>query len=1113
MGRMVCRKIPRRATKNDHENNGDEIVADAQEITPLPVLCTDCSLGEQKVNKSNCISYVGPENPKIIFVGDAPEEDEDELGRPFVGRVGMMLRWLVKHALLNGKYPYKLDIQGVVDDVYHSENLPLLEDEYGLINTTRCRPPHDKPPTAKQFKTCFKYTQADIEKYKPECIVLLGGIAFQAFTGSTGVLDARGTVLAYTCEDGTEIPVVVTVHPSYVMRNRTEQEYNDFRTDVSKAFDIVYHGINHSVQLPKEPHYINTMESAKWLFDLLSQQEVSAIDIETNDTWSDDIPVSPFTPGAAIVGISFAWSAEESAFLPFEHPESPWRSEHTVPSHTGFIAEPSVVDPVWSKSARDWLVYKVNEYLQNPNIKKLAHNGKFDFSYLQILFGARVQNFYMDTMLAHHLLDERRGTHGLKRLALKYTKMGGYDKELSGKINSFRLIKDRSLWNVDLKSISRYGGWDGVATFRLFLIFQKQLTEEKSLTKTGDSIQLWDFFQSLVMPAAMATMDMELTGTFIDPVKLQEADQKVGDSIASLEAQMLALPEIVTYTAQKLEENPSYELNLGSTAQLGEILYILMGITPRRTPKGNFSVTAEILNELSQEPNPSPIIPMLVSYKKQKHIRDTYISPYIKPGRIDHNHRVHTSYLLHGTVTGRLSSKNPNLQNIPRGTTAADIKQFFTASPGNTLIQADYSQIELRVLAIYSEDELMLQAYRNNQDLHTFVSSMLFGIPIEKVGKPLRQVGKTLNFGLVYGMGIQKLAGEFMNLLNIGTLTIQNLKSAFSAAQQRYSVLQKEKPYVTGLYPKIWYTTYETTSDLCSELAKLVFTLHKAIFEGLNRFAASQVIQAIENSYVNTLFGRKRRLTDLTEDLLTVLGDARSCWSTDISERRKRVKAYNKKHTSKLINQVTDDIQWVKNSVGKLTKIVIPIDYQHETDFLINFLNRAVKPTYLKDWDDTIAGITPTKVKFLDDDRKVQYWNGKYRSSELAESMRVALNAPIQGSASDICLFSLTRLTQILQEKQYSAKIVLTVHDSILIDCPASELQEVLKLTRSVMEDLSIEHNKFSVNLNWWLSSSGEVTCPIVVDLEYGNDWYNLTPWVTGDDVKVQSNVELQGAI
>ncbi len=1111
----------------EEKNGRDRGNEQGIKMLPEQAICKDCQLG-QSPNidriKVNCMGYIGHENPSIIFIGEAPGGDEDSIGRPFIGKSGMMLRWLVRRALKEGDYPCTAGFDH--DPTYMKSEVANLEEEYGIINAVRCRPTQlqpskykkdnlgnplmvvkDKKPTARNFKTCIKYNVAEIDKRKPKMIILLGGLPFEAMTQRTGILKNRGSIYPWICSDGTEIPMLATVHPSYIARTPTEEEYTQFVLEIRTALDVVYFDKDVSRKLPPEPYYIYNIEWVEWLFTTINQQEIIAVDIETNDTWADDVPSIPYRAGASIVGISFCWNENDSAFLPFDHPQSPWRTPNAKPSYMRFVEETlTPIDESWALQARNYILYKLKEFLENPKIKKLAHNGKFDFEYIEVLWGIHTANFYMDTMLISHSLDERRGIHGLKYLANKHAEMSDYERELSDKFKVFRLLKDRHLWNIDIPTISKYGGWDAVATYRLYKVFESKIKQEITVTNYGESISIEKLMNNFIMKVAQTTMDMEITGTYINKTQLEQSYLTINGRMESLDAQMHALPDVRSFEEwvyqERIKENPNkpppkYQINFGAVAQLGRLLYDWIKLPPKLTEKGNYSITADILAEFNTKmENPPAIIPMLIEYRKLKHIRDTYISPYRDGLLLDSNSRVHTNFLLHGTVTGRLSSRNPNLQNIPRGTTASEIKSFFSASPGCVLINADYSQIELRVLALYSGDKLMLEAYKKGEDLHAYVSSLLFGIPIRQVEKPIRQIGKTLNFGLVYGMGSHKLGIEFRNLLNDETLKMENIRRAYKAADSKYSEVINEKPWLKGFYQRDWLKTGEIwkndgadydTQKKVGELAKLVSVLHKMTFEGINKFGGRQILKAIRDGYVSTLFGRKRRLSILKEELERTLDWAEWAWNEDSNTRQQRMDRYNK--DSENYNKIINGMVWYKNKIT--TKLEI-IEYQDKEEWCIRFIDKKIKPTYanLHTLPDG------AKYEFAEGDLVKQLWDGKYNQYDIAEAMRHALNAPIQGSASDICLYSIIRLSNILRERGYKAKVVLTVHDSIIIDCPQNESVDVMGLTKLIMEDLDVGHEYAPINLNWLYDDKGYKLCPILADIEFGANWLNMEEWI-----------------
>lgn len=1082
-------------------------LVDGAKIKTLILGCNACELGENPNINCKGIGYHGPDNPTVIFLGEAPGEDEDELGVPFIGKAGSKLRRLVYQVLESGKYPHKCKSY-YENDV--RDQVSQIEDEYGIVNSARCRPEKNgsnAAPTPVQIKTCTElHNFPDFEKYKPKAIISMGASALTALTGQkSGITKLQGTWGKYTCQDGTDIPVMFTVHPSYLLRKSSPYEDAAFMSDVSKAFDVAY-GLSQQVigGSTTEWYNITTVEQVQWLFQQLSQQQLVAVDIETNDVWDDEGKPDPYKADSKIIGVSFSWVERHGVFLPFNHPQSPWKSETDVSPYLESVE----VDPVWAGQMREYIIQNMRQFLAGP-VWKIAQNGKFDFQYMEVSWGAPVSNFLMDTMLMHHALDESTGTHGLKIMALRNTDMGNYDKELTNEMGKFRLIKDRRLANVSLPNIAKYGCMDTDATLRLFNIFIKKLQQEGTIINPTNRVQTLDqLLSNFVMPASEVLTRMEITGVKVDTQIIRNTLSEMENRREQLFQQLRSFPAVIQMETEAynaaLATNPpekiqpdDWMINFSSNAQLGKLLYERMGFQARKTEKGNYTVAAETLQELKAE-DTTGFMDALLEYRGTTYFKNTFVLPYLdNPNRVDYNERVHTSFLLHGTVTGRLSSRDPNLQNIPREGTNADIKKFFVASPGNIFVQCDYSQMELRVLAIYSGDPEMIRAYREGHDLHKYVSSLLFGKPLDEVTKPLRQIGKTLNFGLVYGMGPSSLAGHLGDHINEGSITLEDIKVAYNTAQGIYSHRVRNEPKFAGLFPEMWPISPDrvypdpnetVATAILREFAKLVSALHKISFHGIYTFEKDQIVRAIKNGYVSTLFGRKRRLTALQDDLAHPLRLAERIWEPtmtgldqSIRQHSRELEEFSKQITGGASeNAITAlNVYPVQKETGDTEWKKIPFTTQDKNLFLARFLDKTISP-------------------------KGGKFKGNKHAWELAEAMRQSLNAPIQGSASDICLYSIIRLHHILLRNGLRAKIVLTVHDSIVLDCPVNELNTVLGLVRDVTQDMTIGHEFAPINLDWlYGSQDGQQIVPLVSEISYGYDWKNQTDWDGKSHVEV----------
>ena len=342
----------------------------------------------------------------------------------------------------------------------------------------------------------------------------------------------------------------------------------------------------------------------------------------------------------------------------------------------------------------------------------IGHNFKFDKKVLKAQLGVDFQ-FDFDTMLAHYILDERtkkrKGGHGLKHLARVYLNAHDWD---------VKLPKKKSYADLPQDTLYKYTMWDGFYTYRLAEYFIKALERYPKQRSVVDNI---------LVPLANVLADVELFGTRIDLAEVRRVDEQLSSELEQLRISLRGLA--------------GHDFNPNSTQQLAKILFDefkLPQIKKRSTDK-------EVLAKLKGH----PFVTELLKYRKLKKLHSTYVVSLAKSVQ---DGRIHTQFLLHGTVTGRLSSQNPNLQNQPADSPL--IRNFFIADEGMKLIYTDMSQIEYRVMAILSGDPFLINVYKKGGDIHDEMAKTLFG---PNFGHAERAVAKSCNYGLAYGMGIKRM--------------------------------------------------------------------------------------------------------------------------------------------------------------------------------------------------------------------------------------------------------------------------------------------------------------------------------------------------------------------
>ena len=449
-------------------------------------------------------------------------------------------------------------------------------------------------------------------------------------------------------------------------------------------------GVAASLREPEGGDYrlVNTPEGFAQLVEQLARQPEFAIDTETTS-------VNPID--CELVGISVAWEVGRGYYVP-------------VRSVYGRVL------------ALDLVRSKLAPLLADASKRKVGQNLKYDVNVLRNA-GLPVAGPLFDTMIAAFVLDPTRSSNSLDTLSLQLL---GHRKipttDLIGKGRD-QLRMDQ----VPVEHVAEYAAEDADYTWRLRLLLEPQLAPAG----------LDRLFYDVEMPLVSVLTDMEASGISIDVDFLS----RMGREMASRVSQLV----------DRVYELAGTAFNLDSPKQLAEVLFDKLGFRVVRQTKTTRSTDAETLEVLGRETQ-HPIFTLLLEYRELQKLRGTYVDALPKE-RAQRTGRIHTSYHQTGTVTGRLSSSEPNLQNIPIRTEAGrEIRRAFVPrSKDELLIVADYSQIELRVLAHFCEDEALMRAFADDQDIHAFVAAQVNGVPLESVTKEMRSRAKAVNFGIIYG--------------------------------------------------------------------------------------------------------------------------------------------------------------------------------------------------------------------------------------------------------------------------------------------------------------------------------------------------------------------------
>jgi len=435
---------------------------------------------------------------------------------------------------------------------------------------------------------------------------------------------------------------------------------------------------------------IDTIEKLNDLVKGLAKARIISFDTETTSTEEMQ---------ANLVGISLATEPGVGYYLPVGH-----LAGNNLPLEQTISAlQPSMTD---------------------PKIPKVAHNAKYDAIVLA-RYGLVVSPIAFDTMIAEFLVDPASHNFGLKTLA--FTRLGEEMTHIEQLIGTGK--HQLSMAEVAIESVASYAAADAETTLRLMPVLQQELQRVH-----GEKLM-----QEIEMPLISVLADMEMTGVLLDLPFFKKLSEELTQRMAGIEKQVF--------------DAVGKPFNLNSTQQLSDVLFTRLRLEPpdrgRKTASGHFSTSADILDALSGK---HPVVDWVIENRELSKLKSTYVEAL--PAAVDSKTgRVHTSYSQIGAVTGRLSSSNPNLQNIPiRTEEGRRVRNGFIAAKGNVLLSVDYSQIELRIVAHMAKDESMLAAFRAGQDIHATTAAAIYNVNLDQVTKEMRRHAKAINFGLIYGM-------------------------------------------------------------------------------------------------------------------------------------------------------------------------------------------------------------------------------------------------------------------------------------------------------------------------------------------------------------------------
>ena len=589
----------------------------------------------------------------------------------------------------------------------------LTEEDIYMTNSLQCLPAGKKTPAmlVEAVSCCRERLLEEIQAHPRKVIVAIGNGALWSLTGNTNlkITQVRGKVFE---SDLSEFGIVATYHPAYILRGGGD--YKKFATDIGFALGICYEeeSVDKGYVEPQFKVASNEQDVKDFIDETLRNTPVGA-------TISADIETAGFNPLKHRI-LSFGWSYDsDNVFV--------------IPEHlvTKELLSYKDFDLGWNHPS-------IETYLGAPPQRRLKwnwHNGKFDVRFLKRL------NLRMtvdhDTMLMNYSLDEIRGIHDLKQISADLLGSPDYESAL----DTYLPNKKTSYEVIPKDVLHKYMAYDIANTHRIWYILSEQVENDEKSSR---------LYHETLLPASRFLLQVEQIGLFVD-------FDRVESNVARLEEIQDEHSFVINKWAQELM---GCDINPNSWQQVSELIYGYLKLANR--PKGTGE---DVLKKLPEH----EVVQELLKYRKAAKAKGTYVKPLAD--QVDGDGRVRSTYLIHGTTTGRLSSRNPNMQNQPRDPL---IRGQFVAPQGYSFMEFDYSQAELRCLAWFSMDERLVDIFNSGRSIHKEVSTDLWGedwaaaFAIGDLNDPVHQRAhdqymrtKALNFGIVYGRQAGSIAKEF----------------------------------------------------------------------------------------------------------------------------------------------------------------------------------------------------------------------------------------------------------------------------------------------------------------------------------------------------------------
>ena len=690
---------------------------------------TDCGVCDFCAPKK--VTAKGNTEATIMIVGEAPGAIESEHGIPFVGPAGKLLDHL-------------LDTVG------------LTAEDVWVTNSLMCRPPANRQPTVEEIAACNGRLRHEISTIKPKVIVPMGNTAVRAVLGDEeGITKIQGWA---TWREDYQAFVIPTFHPASLLYKGGDQNYLDVVSTLRRAIRMREFKPGKMPVPTTDWITASTSAQALEILDVMRDKSISvcALDIETTglEWWENDI-----------ICMQFCWEPGRVAIF--------W--------HTAFddIAVSKSLCAFMNSEAVEWVMW----------------NGKFDKKFVDKFFRSRglksnvVIGF--DGMLAHHLLDERRGVHSLKQNARDYLDAGSYADELEQYLPS----KKTSFSEVPKPVLEKYAARDADYTLRLRAPLLIEMRQDAVL----------DVFHDHTMPAVNLLCEVEERGILFDHSAADKLQARFKIEVDNLLAEIREQAQKLGFDPMKVtgpkgallkSSNPADLFNPNSSYHVCSLIYDVLAIPIYDADTATAASTAVSMSfkrgtrrtssysALDSMKDKSPIIKDLIEYRRIIKMVSTFIEG---PQKLAHRDgRIRTEFSLHGTRTGRLASSQPNLQNLPRGDFDDGlIRKLFIASEGNVFLIADYAQLELRIAANYSEDQVLCDSLGPGRDLHAETASSVFKKPIEDLTSNDRYWIKKITFGILFGRSAYSLAKGDLGC------TVEEAEQYVSAFYERYADLKK----------------------------------------------------------------------------------------------------------------------------------------------------------------------------------------------------------------------------------------------------------------------------------------------------------------------------------